>query len=144
MRESTIKTLLDSFLPETAYEVSKNGWYYYESLGFYKTEEEALASIKMTKEEYLKQREEYAKSHGDYETVIHIDLMNPKDYLQKYYEELTEETEKRTVENEATHIRDLAKEEINFAVKVQTRHQIENFLKHMLYYANEEYGARPD
>lgn len=62
MRESTIKTLLGSFLPETTYEVSKNGWYYYESLGFYKTEEEALASVKMTKEEYLKQREEYEKA----------------------------------------------------------------------------------
>lgn len=144
MRENTIKTLLGSFLPGTAYEVSKNGWYYYECLGFYKTEEEALASVKMTKEDYLKQREEYEKSHGDYETVIHIDLINPEEYLQRYYKELIEETEKRTVENEAKHIRDLAKEEINFAVKIQTCHQIENFLKHMLYYANEEYGARPD
>lgn len=144
MRESTIKTLLGSFLPEIAYEVSKNGWYYYESLGFYKTEEEALASIKMTKEEYLKQREEYAKSHGDYETVIHIDLMNPKDYLQKYYDELIKEIKNGTIENEATRIKDAAKEEINFAVKIQTCHQIENFLKHILNYADEEYGARPD
>ena len=144
MREDTIKTLLNSFLPETAYEVSKNGWYYYKCLGFYKTEEEALASVKMTKESYLKQCEEYDKSHGDYETVIHIDLISPKEYLQRYFKELTEEAEKRAVENEAIHIKDLAKEEINFAVKVQTCHQIENFLKHMLYYANEEYGARPD
>ena len=144
MREDTIKTLLGSFLPETAYEVSKNGWYYYECLGFYKTEEEALASVKMTKEDYLKQREEYEKSHGDYETVIHINLMNPKDYLQKYYDELIKEIKNGTIENEATRIRDAAKEEINFAVKIQTRHQIEDFLKHMLYYANEEYGARPE
>lgn len=144
MRENTIKTLLDSFLPETAYEVSKNGWYYYECLGFYKTEEEALASIKMTKEEYLKQREEFAKSHGDYETVIHIDLMNPKNYLQKYYEELTKETKKSTIENETMNIRNLAKEEIDFAVRAETRNQVENFLKHMLSYADEKYGARPD
>ena len=144
MRENTIKTLLGSFLPETAYEVSKNGWYYYESLGFYKTEEEALASVKMTKEEYLKQREAYEKSHGDYETVIHIDMISPKEYLQKYYDELIKEIKNETIKNEAMHIRDAAKEEINFAVKIQTRRQIEDFLKHMLYYANEEYGATPD
>ena len=59
MLESTIKTLLEDFLPEVAYEVSNNGWYYYECLGFYETEEEALASVNMTKESYLKQREEY-------------------------------------------------------------------------------------
>ena len=144
MREDTIKTLLGSFLPETAYEVSKNGWYYYECLGFYKTEEEALASVKMTKEDYLKQRKEYANSHSDCETVIHIDPINPKEYIQKYYKELTEETKKSTIENEAIHIRKLAKEEIDFAVRAETREQIENFLKHMLNYADEKYGARPD
>ena len=144
MREDTIKTLLDSFLPEMVYEVSNNGWYYYECLGFYKTEEEALASVNMTKEDYLKQREEYTNWHGDNDTVIHIDPINPKEYIQKYYKELTEETKKRTIENEAIHIRKLAKEEIDFAVRVETREQIENFLKHMLNYADEKYGVRPD
>ena len=144
MRESTIKTLLDDFLPEVAYEVSNNGWYYYECLGFYETEEEALASVNMTKESYLKQREEYTNWHGSNDTVIHIDLVNPKECIQEYYKELTEETKKRTIENEAIRIKESAKEQIDYAVRIKTRNQIEDFLKHMLNYADEEYGARPD
>lgn len=144
MRETTIKTLLESFLPEIAYEVSNNGWYYYECLGFYRTEEEALASVNMTKESYLKQREEYTKWHTDYSTVIHIDLINPKRYIQEYYKELTEETKKRTIKNEAICIKKEAKEEIDYAVRVKTRDQIGDFLKYMLNYADEKYSARPD
>lgn len=144
MRKSTIKTLLDDFLPEVAYEVSNNGWYYYECLGFYETEEEALASVNMTKESYLKQREEYTNWHGSNDTVIHIDLVNPKECIQEYYKELTEETKKRTIENEAIRIKESAKEQIDYAVRIKTRNQIEDFLKHMLNYADEEYGARPD
>lgn len=144
MRETTINILLDDLLPETAYEVSNNGWYYYECLGFYKTEEEALASVNMTKESYLKQREEYTKWHTDNSTVIHIDLINPKEYIQEYCKELKEETKKRTIENEATRIKKEAKEEIDYAVRIKTRNQIEEFLKYMLNYADKEYGARPD
>ena len=144
MRETTINILLDDLLPETAYEVSNNGWYYYECLGFYKTEEEALASVNMTKESYLKQREEYTKWHTDYSTVIHIDLINPKRYIQEYYKELTEETKNRTLENEATRIKEEAKEKIDYAIRIKTRNQIEEFLKYMLNYADKEYGARPD
>lgn len=144
MSETTIKILLDDLLPETVYEVSNNGWYYYECLGFYKTEEEALASVNMTKESYLKRREEYTKWHGDYETVIHIDPINPKEYIQEYYKELTEEIKKRTIENEAIHIKKEAKEQIDYAVRVKTRDQIGDFLKYMLNYADEKYSARPD
>lgn len=144
MRETTINILLDDLLPETAYEVSNNGWYYYECLGFYKTEEEALASVNMTKEDYLKQREEYTKWHSDNSTVIHIDLINPKEYIQEYCKELKEETKKRTIENEATRIKKEAKKEIDYAVRIKTRNQIEEFLKYMLNYADKEYGARPD
>jgi len=144
MREYVINMLLDDLLPETVYEVSNNGWYYYECLGFYKTEEEALASVSMTKEDYLKQREEYTNWHGSNDTVIHIDPINPKEYIQEYCKELTEETKKRTIENEAEHIKESAKEKIDYAVRVKTRDQIEDLLKHMLNYADKEYSARPD
>lgn len=43
--------------------------------------------------------------------------MNPKDYLQKYYDELIKEIKNETIKNEATHIRDAAKEEINLRSK---------------------------
>jgi len=144
MREYAVNMLLDDLLPETAYEVSNNGWYYYECLGFYKTEEEALASVNMTKEDYLKQREEYVKWHGSNDTVIHINLINPKECIQEYCKELTEETKKRTIENEAEHIKESAKEKIDYAVRMKTRSQIEDFLKNMLNYADKEYCARPD
>ena len=144
MREYIINMLLNDLLPETVYEVSNNGWYYYACLGFYKTEEEALASVNMTKKDYLKQQEEYTKRHSDNSTVILIVPINPKEYIQEYCKELTEETKKRTIENEATRIKESAKEEIDYAVRVKTRDQIGDFLKHMLNYADEKYSARPD
>ena len=122
---------------ETWYEVTEEQWYSSKRLGIFNNEEQCLASLHMTKEQYEAQ---VKKDFGLYDNQYHFYLIrkiDTEDAFNQYIKSIEKDVERETIHVQAVKIEKTGKEYIERAIRDGVKEVMTNLLSNACEWLDE-------